>query len=654
MLTSNPDSLFSSALKSHLRGELATAKAFYQMIIQSFGDHRDTLHHLGLLEAQLGNFAEAITLIKRSVAVDPMQTDALSNLGYFLNISGKYDQASVYCKQSIALDSRNDSAWANLGNAQRAMGLLGDANASFSNALKLQPNNAQHIYNLANVLIDLNDFENATILLEKCIAIDNQIPEAHNNIARCFIKIGHPEKALSHTEHALKLRVNYADAWNNRGNALSFIKHHQEALASYDRAIRLKPDYLDAWFNRGVTLCDLKCYAEALSNFDRVIEMKPDHPEAWNNRGNLLFILKHPEDALVNYNRAIELMPDYSEARNNRGNLLCSLKRHEEALADYNRCIEMHPDCPEAYFNKAFLLLHLEDFDAGWPLYEWRWKKKGFATTQRDWRKPLWLGTEPLMGKTILLHAEQGLGDTIQFCRFAKEVTNLGGRVILEVQPPLVRLLQSLEGVHSVITESNRMPDFDYHCPLMSLPLALKVTPKSIPDHTPYLKPSPERLAFWSENTKDLSKPTIGFVHAGNRHHKNDHHRSISFRIFQRLISPRFQWVSLQKDLDSDAQELFEDLKVLDFSTKLSDFEETAALVSRLDLVISIDSSVAHLAGALNKPIWLLLPYYPDFRWPQNSDRSKWYTTMRLFKQPKFGDWDSVIQKVTESLDTYF
>ncbi|MBM3302583.1 MAG: glycosyltransferase family protein, partial [Deltaproteobacteria bacterium] len=381
------------------------------------------------------------------------------------------------------------------------------------------------------------------------------------------------------------------------------------------------------------------------------IELKPDYAEAWSNRGNALNDLRHHEEALASCERAIELKPDSAEAWINRGVALGDLRRHEEALASYDRSIELKPDSADAYWNKSLHLLRLGDFDQGWQLYEWRWQRDKFTSPSRNFPQPLWLGDASLEGGTILLHSEQGFGDSIQFCRYAKLVKKLGARVVLEIESPLIELFTTLEGVDEIVEKGAVLPNFDYHCPLLSLPLAFKTTVTKIPRDVPYLYSGEAKREQWAQHLSiSKDKPSIGIVWSGNPKHKNDHNRSIRLEDMSQAFSDKFHWFSLQKDVPKAEHLLLRSAGVRDHSARLRDFSDTAGLISQLDLVISVDTSVAHLAGALGKPVWVLLPYVPDFRWMWDHEDSAWYPHMRLFRQSSEGDWDTVIARVGQEL----
>jgi hypothetical protein len=406
-------------------------------------------------------------------------------------------------------------------------------------------------------------------------------------------------------------------------------------------------------------LRDLKRPAEALAAFDRALQLKPDFAEALSNRGLVLHELDRLDEALAAYDRSLQLRPDLADSHANRGNALQELGRHEEALAAYGRALAAWPGHEAIYLNESLSRLVTGDLAGGWPRYEWRWQHNSELPPARQFAEPLWLGREPIAGRTILVYAEQGLGDTIQFCRYARLLAERGATVLLRVQPPLVALLQGLEGVSLVFGAGEAPPPFDVHCPLLSLPLAFGTTLETIPPGGAYLRPTGAtfagRLAAWGARLGATDRPRVGLVWSGNVHHKNDRNRSIPLQAFAAIASPRARFIALQNEIrDADRAVLAQRGDIEWHGDALVDFAETAALVAQLDLVISVDTSVAHLAAAMGKPVWLLLPLNPDWRWLLGREDSPWYESMRLFRQTRRAAWGDVLERVGEELARRF
>lgn len=457
-------------------------------------------------------------------------------------------------------------------------------------------------------------------------------------------------EALRFLSQALKVNSGSAEAMTNLGLALHAAGRLDEAVASYRSALLVAPDHPEILYNLANACLELGRVDEALANYDDALAKSPGHVGALVNRGNTLLRLNRPAEAISSYDMALAAMPGHPQILTNRGHALRRLDRPFEALANFEAALKAGPDFPEAHFETAMTRLTLGDFDAGWRAYEWRWKTGAFARQRRQLQAALWLGDAPVSGKTILLHAEQGFGDTIQFIRYAPLLVDRGAEVVCEVQPELKPLLSPLEDVR-VIAAGEPLPAFDLHCPLLSLPLAFGTRPETIPASVPYLAPPAERLAHWRDRLPQ-QRPRAGFVWSGSPSHKNDSNRSIPLaRLAALFENPPLACFSLQSELrDADSEVLRGLPNLVHLGSELRDFADTAALISLLDVVISVDTAVAHLAGALGKPVVILLPYAADFRWMRSSDVTPWYPTAKLLRQPAFGDWDSVIVRLQDEL----
>ena len=403
--------------------------------------------------------------------------------------------------------------------------------------------------------------------------------------------------------------------------------------------------------NSGLSLQTQGLHLEALEKFQAAFALEPSNPVILNNRGVCYFSLDLFEDAINCYKKAIGLDPRYLEAYNNLGNALVRLFQHEEALQYYDQALALDPTYVEAYWNKALALLQLGRFSEGWVLHESRWAKPSFQPIVRHFSQPIWDGSFSVNGKTLLLHAEQGLGDTLQFVRYVEMVKALGARVVLEVQAPLVSLFDGLFDVESLVKQGDPLPSLDCHCPLMSLPLAFQTTLSSVPSAVLYLKPSPEKERFWAEKLGATSRLRVGLVWSGDPRHQNDKQRSIALSELMAALPPGFEYVSLQSEIrDSDSQALEERDQLVHFGSELNDFSDTAALCAQMDVVVCVDTSVAHLSGAMGKPTFLMLPYNPDWRWLLERTDSPWYPTMQLYRQAQLGNWQSALEKVNADL----
>jgi tetratricopeptide (TPR) repeat protein len=568
---------------------------------------------------------------------------------------GEWGDAEQLCRSILNVKSDYFEALYLLGIVAGLTGNKSEAADLLSAAVSVNPTSADARYNHGVALGELKRYGEALESYDQVIALKPDHVDAYFNRGVLLYELDRPAEALASYERVIALKPDYADAYNNRGIVLAELQRHEEALASYERALEIKPDYAKTYNNRGVALGNLQRYAEALASHQRAIALKPDYPEAHNNRGNVLHDMERYAEALESHDRAIALDANYADAYYNRGNALRGLHRHTEAIDSFERAISLEPDHASAHWNLADCRLLLGDFARGWSEYEWRWKLEQWRKTKRNFPRPLWLGGQPLQGRTILLHSELGLGDTLLFCRYAKEVAALGAKVILEVQPPLLSLLGDLEGVAEILPRGSPLPAFDYHCPLMSLPLAFKTDLRNIPVGIPYIRSDPARVAAWKRDLGEAMKPRVGLVWSGSKALKNDQ-RTMTLAETLPLLGDWAEWVSLQKDVrDSDAALLALRTDLRHIGGELTDFTDTAAAIELMDVVVSVDTSVAHVAGAMGKPVWIMLPFNPhDWRWMLKREDSVWYPTARLFRQPANGDWAAVIRRVKEELVRQF
>jgi hypothetical protein len=365
-----------------------------------------------------------------------------------------------------------------------------------------------------------------------------------------------------------------------------------------------------------------------------------------NSAGNLFRGRTMLAEAERSYRRALALRPDYAEALSNLGWTLVAQGHVDDAVASYDRALSLRPDLAETWWNKAIALLLKGDFAAGWPLYEWRWRAIARRALLPDFRQPLWLGEEPIGTRTILLHHEQGLGDTLQTLRYVPILAGQGAHVLLQMPPVLAPLAATVVGASRVVIEGDRLPSFDVHCPMMSLPLALHTTLATVPAAVPYLFPPPTARAAWRERLGPAVRRRVGLTWSGSVSQLHDQ-RPVPLRQLLPLVECDAEFHSLHKEYRPDDAALMRaDGRIRDHSARLGDLGETAALIGEMDLVITIDTAVAHLAGGMGKPTWVMLPFAADFRWLLGRRDSPWYPTMRLFRQPRVGDWEPVVHDV--------
>jgi tetratricopeptide (TPR) repeat protein len=583
-------------LTFHRRGQLLEARASYEEALELEPGNFDGLHLTGLIETQTGNPRKGLELIRRAIAVNP----------------------------------RDAFARFNEGAAHQQLGQLSSALESYTAAIAIDGNFAAAYVNRALVLKDLERFE----------------------------------AALTDCNRAVAIGADFAEAHFNRGLVLGELARWGDALASLDRAISIRAEYPEAYFNRGVVLRQLGQFDAALASYDRAVSQRADYASAYVNRGSILKEFGRMEAAMADFDRAIALEPDEAEAWCNRGTVQHLLLRVNDALESYGQALRRRPDFAAAYNNRAYSRLLSGDLENGWRDHEWRWRNEygPSARERRDFSQPLWLGDFSLSGRTILLHAEQGYGDTIQFCRYVCRVAALGAAVILEVQRPLVGLLAGLSDMTQVVARGEVLPAFDCHCPLLSLPLAFKTTLETIPRDVPYLRGAPDKLIYWSEKLGNARGPRVGLVWSGGfrpdlpAFWAGNGRRNIPLARFAPLKCPDIDFVSLQigqpaeSELAALSAQKWDGPHLQDFSSFIEDFSDTAAIIDNLDLVISVDTATAHLAGALGKPVWILNRFDTCWRWLLDRADSPWYPTARLYRQRRPGDWDEVIERVGADL----
>ncbi|HEV2957814.1 MAG TPA: tetratricopeptide repeat protein, partial [Xanthobacteraceae bacterium] len=531
--------------------------------------------------------------------------------------------------------ARAGAALGELAASRRPSGPAIDARALFKQAMALQ---------------EARRNDEAETIARRILAAEPEHRPTLNLLGVLRNEAGDAKEAADLFARLAELAPEDAEAHYNLAVVLGTLERYDEAIVHYERAIARNPNHAKAHSNLGSALRLRGRLDEAEAACRRALEIDPNNASSHINLGTVFASREQLDQAVQSFRRATELKPTLSEGFLNLGLALHSQGRFEEALTQYRRAVGIRPDYADAHMAEAFALLTLgRDFRAALEKLEWRWRLAD--RKPRDFAQPLWLG-EPLHGKTILLHAEQGFGDSLMLLRYAPLVAVRGGRVVIEVPKALVRLARSLGGGgFAVIAEGAPLPAFDLHCPFMSLPLALGTTPESIPARVPYLSPTAEDVRRWKERLGDAAGLKVGIAWAGNPHHRNDQRRSIPLDRFAALFDvPNVRWFSLQVGARAGDLAALPPGRINDLSPQLADFAETAAAVANLDLVISADTAPAHLAGALGRPVWMLLPFSPDWRWFAERADSPWYPTANLFRQGKPGDWESAIAAVRSAL----
>jgi tetratricopeptide (TPR) repeat protein len=525
-----------------------------------------------------------------------------------------------------------------------------EALEKFEAALASGADRAETLHNRANALLGLDRFEEALAVCDKALAQNPAQSDVLNTRGVILGKLGRHAEALASYEEALTA-AHRPDIEVNRGSALLNLNRIDEALACFDAVIAREPSNILALICRGNACIKDKRFDDALTCYEQALALDPDNPSALTDRGVALALLDRFEEAITSHEQALRIGPHIISAHVNRGNAMLKLSRLQEALEAYTEALAREPVNPDANFNAALTRLCLGDYGEGWKQYEHRWRTKHFAGCRPDYPQPMWRG-EDIAGKRIVLNSEQGLGDVIQFVRYAPLVAARGAEVILAVPRALAMLVATVPGISRVVANGDSLPDFDLFCPMMSLPLVFGTELETVPANVPYLQPFEDRLAAWQPRLPDNGRVRVGVCWAGNPDFGNDRNRSISLESFAALFGvPGIDFVSLQKDVSPAQVALLDQHGVLRLGEQFGDFADTAAVVAMLDVVIAVDTSVVHLAGAMGKVTALLIPFSPDWRWLLNRSDSPWYPTLRIFRQPAIGDWESPLARLRSELE---
>jgi tetratricopeptide (TPR) repeat protein len=576
------------------------------------------LYEAGLSQMQAGRHLDAQLSCRQALAVDPTHADTLHLMGLLSFHAKQYDHAVEWISRAIRQEPKAD-----------------------------------YLTNLGSTLVNLGRCEEALKAIDKAVQLKPLDADLWRNLGDILINLERPADALLSYQHALELNALHFDAASKAGHLLHQLERFEEALVYFNLCDELEPNHLPTLQTRSLTLCRLKRFEEALADNKRALTLDPANADTCDNIGNALRSLGRNEEALPWFDRSLEIRPNSAVTVTYKAVTLVELHRFDEAFAAYHRARAIDPGYAPAEWNLALLQLLTGDFEAGWAGREVRWKIPALSVHYPKFSQPMWLGKEPIDGKTILINFDEGLGDTIQFARYVPMVAARGARVILVVQDALRPLLSELSGIAQSLPSSTReRPAFDMYCPVSSIPLAFATKLETIPSRTPYLPaPAKSRLQAWEQRLGPRDRLRVGLVWSGNPKHDNDHNRSIPLRVLARILDIDASFVSLQKDpKPDDGAVLLDRTEIADLTAHLVDFAETAALVSCLDLVITVDTSIAHLSGALGRPTWILLPYTPDYRWLLDRGDSPWYPTVRLFRQSETREYESVLDSVRAEL----
>lgn len=609
--------VFDRAFAAHRDGRLDDAERGYRATLDGNPVHVDALHLLGVLRHQQGQHAEAAELVRRAVNLRP--EDAALQL--------------------------------NLGNALKALGKIDDAIEQFRNALTLAPSFPLAHYNLGNAYASVGRHEDAADAFEKSLRLQPDDASSHNNLGNALHALGRHAEAIASFQRALELRPGHAGALNNLGMSLNALDRADEAIPRFQAALAAEPRFVAAHFNLANTLDALGRHEEAVASFQAALALQPNLPPTIFGLGNALAALGRHAQALPYLERAVGLDPQFALAWLSLGTAHQALGAHAAAIRAFDQALRLRPDLASAHMNRALAWLALRDFARGLPEYEWRLQTTAQPVIQT---LPRWHG-EPIEQRTLLVHAEQGFGDTLQFVRFVPLAAQRAARVVLEVQPQLLPLLAPAAQAWRVtlIAQGAPRPAADLQCPLLSLPLALGTTYDAIPARTPYLSAPPAYSRKWRGSLGGHAKRKIGIAWSG-RIQQNET-RSMPLAALAPLFALEgIDWIVLQPEPSAEERAALDAhpraASIHRFDKRIGDFADTAAIVERLDAVVSIDTSIAHLAGALKKSLWLMLPFAADWRWFVGETRSPWYPGATLLRQPQPGAWGDVVNAVADEL----
>ena len=655
--------LLRQAVLEQQRTNFTQAFNLYTQFLEQNPNNPEGLFLFGLFEAQRGNLLNGLDLLTRSIHGDPHNTDAHYNQAVIYLKLSKFTEAKESLQRAVQLNPLLAEAHFNLGviymlenNFERALEYL-------SQTIRIKPHFLDALLRRGLIHLETQQFDLALQDFNAVLAITPQHLDALLNSGVVFQKNGKLNEALQRYQAALQIKPDWVDALLNMGVTLTKLNRFEQALACYDKALSIAPDAPDLWSNKGITLSKLRRYDQAIACFDRAIETKPNYAEAWSNKGNSFHSLSQFSQAIECFDRAIEFKPNYAEAWSNKGVSLSFLKQFDKAKDCYLKAIDLDKTYMDSHWNLAISQLTTGEFFEGWKNYEYRWQISNPIPRQFTYIPQL-NSLEQLIGKNILIWFEQGLGDTIQFCRYIPLLKKYAASISFVVQPPMVEILKSLRSYCDIYTHQN-LPSskFDLQCPLLSLPGLFLNSAQEIPTAAPYLKSDPIKSAIWKSRITHSDSLKVGLVWNGGFRADQpevwsiNERRNIPFKIMADLRhTSGVDFYSLQKgdpaesELLSQKDQFWPDTNFFNYASELHNFSDTAALIDNLDLVISVDTSTAHLAGAMGKPVWILNRFDACWRWQLNRKDTPWYQTAKLFHQTASGNWESVIKEVHAEL----
>jgi tetratricopeptide (TPR) repeat protein len=667
-------------------GNLPQAELFYRKVLDREPQNVPALHELGIVALQTGRPEVAADYLRQAVTLDDRNANAYNHLGVALAGAQKMDEAVECLTRAVAIDSKSPDTHYNLAKVFASAKRLDEAVASYQTALQINPNNPEAQFNLGNTLRDLGRLDDAAAGYRAAIRLRPNYVKAMNNLGNVLRDQGKLYEAEVQHREAVRIKPDYAEGFHNLGVSLAAQRKFDEAVNCFQTALRIKPGFLqsrnslakalteqgkldeavalmqsattaekesvDAYLKLSEKLRIEGRIDEAIAYAQKAIDANSQLAVAHHNMGLALLAKNQPEKAIESYRKALVIRPDFAEVHNNLAVALHTQGRFDEALERIDRTLRIKPQLTIAHLNRAISWLRIGDFQRGLPEFEWRRMME--QRNKRKFDAPLWDGSSLPEG-TILLHDEQGLGDTMQAVRYAPLVKQRCGRVIVQCQKVLAPLLSRCPGIDQLIAKGEKLPSHDAQIPLMSLPLAFDTTVATIPNRVPYIFPDESLAEKWRQRLAAYPGFRVGIAWQGNKKYAGDPYRSIPLRHFEPLARiPNVRLFSLQKgDGVEQMAQMPADFSLVDFGAELdaaAPFADTAAVMQNLDLIITSDTAIPHLAGSMGRPVWVALNFASDWRWLDGREDSPWYPTMRLFRQPRLADWDALFAHIATEL----
>jgi hypothetical protein len=679
--------MFQLAVRSHQDGNLKEAEILYKKILRKEPNNVDALLMLGSIYSHLGDFSVALKYINKALQLNPSNPFIYYNLANTYRRQGQLSEAIRYYQEALRLNPNFADAYYNLGIVFQDQEQYETAMVHYEKAIQLEPLMFDAYINIGNILFMKNDYEKAEFFYKKVLSINPSLVKAYNGLGNIYKERKRYDDALKYYKRSLEIEPESFEALKFLGMTLQESNQVDSALIYFHKALQIKPDDADIYCCIGDIYKDKEEYDRAIAYYKKALEYDNEMEDVYNELGLICLSKKQINEAIMYFEKALSINDNNQIAYNNLASAYNEIDEYDKAMlcckravsikpddanlylnfsvtsflrGDYEdsakyamKAIELEPDKADAHFNLAMSFLVLGNFEEGWKEYEWRGRLKD--SIWQVFTKPLWDGFD-ISDKILLICTEQGFGDAIQFVRYVPLIRKRNvKKIIVECREQLKSLLEYVDGIDEVVARNEKLPEFDVYCHLLSLPSIFNTREETIPANVPYIRISKWVVDKWSSKIMDKGMVKIGIAWAGSPTHKNDRNRSVLLDLFKPLGSlDNVVFYSLQKGYGSEqVKGLGEDLKIIDLTDGIEDFLDTAGLIMNLDLVISVDTAVAHLAGALGKPVWVLIPFVPDWRWMLNREDSPWYPTMRLFRQKCRGDWGSVIERIKDELKSF-